>query len=188
MTPNGLGDLDHYRFTCLSQSHFLNQSWLMLNWTPEVTLEWHFIKRQWFSLTEMHLNMSSANAWSFCFSRILLNVSCRRFVKRYFKIHFNDSLKFIPEGPVDNMSTLALMTTELQPSASHHLSQYWPNSLMRICITRPQWVNAKTVYPIWYTPLFVSLFIGVKLCVPVDLCSAYAYIHQSGLTGTGRGQ
>ena len=45
-------------------SHYLNQCWVMLNWTLRNKLQWNFNKS--FSFTKMHLKISSAKWQPFC--------------------------------------------------------------------------------------------------------------------------
>ena len=35
-----------------------------------------------------------------------------------------------------------------EQATSHYLKQWWPNSMMHICIARPQWVNLRQ--PLWW--------------------------------------
>ena len=47
-------------------SHYLNQHWLIVNWTLRNTLQPNLIKIQNFSFIKMHLKMSSAKWLLFC--------------------------------------------------------------------------------------------------------------------------
>ena len=50
---------------CLASSHYLNQYWIIVNWTNENTFSWNFIKTQLFSLTKPNLKISSKNGGHF---------------------------------------------------------------------------------------------------------------------------
>ena len=52
------------------------------------------------------------------------------------KVYILISLKFVPWGPIDNKSLLALLC--LQKASSHYLKQYWPSSLTPYNVIRPQ--------------------------------------------------
>ena len=47
-------------------SHYLNQYWVIVNWTLWNNLQWILLKIQNFSFTKMHLKISSAKSWPFC--------------------------------------------------------------------------------------------------------------------------
>ena len=49
-------------------------------------------------------------------------------------------LNFVPNGPIDNKSSLV----QIMAWCFHYLNQWWPGSLTHTCITQPQWV--KLVY------------------------------------------
>ena len=51
------------------------------------------------------------------------------------------SLKFIPEGPIDNKSVLVQVMAWCRQATSHYLNQCWPSFLTHICGTRGRWVN-----------------------------------------------
>ena len=53
--------------TYSAPSHYLNQCWVVVNWTLRKNLQWFFfIKIRNFSFTKMHLKVSSAKWWPFC--------------------------------------------------------------------------------------------------------------------------
>ena len=47
----------------------------------------------------------------------------------------------------DDKSTLVQVMAWCRQATSHYLSQLWPRSLSPNGITRPQWVNIKTIFP-----------------------------------------
>ena len=47
-------------------SHYLNQCWVIVNWTLRNKFEWNFIKIPNFSFTKMQLKISSVKWRSFC--------------------------------------------------------------------------------------------------------------------------
>ena len=51
------------------------------------------------------------------------------------------SLKFVPNGSIDNKPALVKIMVGDDPATSHYLSQLWPSLLTHTCVTRPQWVN-----------------------------------------------
>ena len=51
------------------------------------------------------------------------------------------SLKFVPEGPVNNISALVQIMAWRRPGDKSFSETILVRSLMLICITRPQWVN-----------------------------------------------
>ena len=44
-------------------------------------------------------------------------------------------------GPIINKPPLAQIMAWHYQTTSHHLSQWWFNSLMHICVTQPQWIH-----------------------------------------------
>ena len=52
------------------------------------------------------------------------------------------SLKFVPEGPIDNKSTLVQVMAWSHRVTSHYLSQCWPRSMLPYGVTRSQWVKS----------------------------------------------
>ena len=50
----------HWLVAYSAPSHYLNQCWIIVNWTLRNKLLWNFIKIQNLSFTKMHLKMSSA--------------------------------------------------------------------------------------------------------------------------------
>ena len=52
------------------------------------------------------------------------------------------SLKFVPDGPVDNRSALVQFMAWCHQAPSHKLGQCWPRSMMPYDVTRLQWVNS----------------------------------------------
>ena len=47
-------------------SHYLNQWWVIVNWTFRNRLQWNFNQIQNFSFVKMHLEISSVKWWPFC--------------------------------------------------------------------------------------------------------------------------
>ena len=51
------------------------------------------------------------------------------------------SLKFVPEGPINNIQSLVQIMTWHWSGDQPLLNQWWPSLLTHICITRPEWVT-----------------------------------------------
>ena len=51
------------------------------------------------------------------------------------------SLKFIPEGSINNKSVLFQVMAWRRQATSYYLNQCWPSFLTHICGTRGRWVN-----------------------------------------------
>ena len=52
------------------------------------------------------------------------------------------SFKFVPEGLIDNKSTLVQVMAWCRQAASHYLSHFWPRSVLLYDIPSSQWVNS----------------------------------------------
>ena len=76
----------------------------------------------------------------------------RNFGRRHFQMqfrqrkcfHFNISisLNFVPEGPIDNKTSLVqVMAWRLIGDKPLQRVQWWRSSMTQICVTRPHWVN-----------------------------------------------
>ena len=122
----------------MAPSHYLNQCWTIVNWTPWNIFQWISIGIQTFSFKKMHLKMPSTKWHSLCLglnvltrihSRINLNsphpgiMWWRPFVRSpwaWTKMHFLGS-SFAP--------------------SSHYLNYSSRNSMVRFSETRPEWVR-----------------------------------------------
>ena len=61
------------------------------------------------------------------------------------------SLKFVPEGPINNIPSLVQIMVWRRPGAKPFSGPMMVSLLTDICVTRPQWVKAP-----WYNSLFNS--------------------------------
>ena len=62
------------------------------------------------------------------------------------------SLKFVPKGPINNISALVQIMAWCRPGDTHYRNQLWHSLLTHICVTRPQWVNfwwPTVIYTLW---------------------------------------
>ena len=101
------------------------------------------------------------------FNTLRLRQSGRHFAEDRFKCIFLSenawlfiiiSLKFVPEGPVNNIPTLVQIMAWHQPD-DRPLSELMMVSLLtHICVTRPQWVK-QSRYDIW---IFVTILMGTS--------------------------
>ena len=94
-----------------------------------------------------------------CISWVLVRIGLNLLRPRQNGLHFADdifkciffnenlgilikiSLKFVPEGPMNNLITLVWMMTLSRKATSHYLKQWWHSLQIHICVTRPQWVK-----------------------------------------------
>ena len=74
------------------------------------------------------------------FKRIFLNENIRILIKI--------SLKFVPQGPINNIPAMAQIMFWLRPGNKPLSEPMMVRLPMHICVTRPQWVNAN--WP-WYS-------------------------------------
>ena len=58
-------------------------------------------------------------------------------------IFYEIGLRWVPQEPIDDKSTLVQVMAWCRQATSHYLSQCWPRSMSPYGITRPQWVNDK---------------------------------------------
>ena len=82
------------------------------------------------------------------FKRIFLNENNRISIKM--------SLKFVPKGLINNIPALVLIMAWRRPGDKPLSEPMMVRSLTHICVTRPQWVNAR----LWYSSVFKSQFSG----------------------------
>ena len=80
------------------------------------------------------------------FKRIFMNENVR--------ISINISLKFVPKGLINSIPALVQIMAWRRPGDKPLSEPMMVNSLTRICVTRPQWVNTK-----WQRYLISRLFI-----------------------------
>ena len=69
------------------------------------------------------------------FKRIFMNEKCF--------ISIRNSLKFVPEGPIDNGAALVQTIAWRQPGDKLLSEPMMVSLLTLICVTRPQWVNQR---------------------------------------------
>ena len=62
------------------------------------------------------------------------------------------SLRWVPQKPFGDISTLVQVMAWCRQAASHYLSQWWLRSMSLQCITRWQWVKPNYVDFIKYFP------------------------------------
>ena len=86
------------------------------------------------SLTTLRQRQHGRHFADDIFKRIFLNENVL--------ISINISLKFIPKGPLDNMSALVQIMAWWWKGSSHYLNQWWLNLMMHIRVTQPQWVTS----------------------------------------------
>ena len=84
------------------------------------------------------------------FNTLRLRQNGRHFPDNIFKCIFlngnvwiliNDSLKFVPRGPINNIPAMAQIMAWCWPGDKPLSEQMMVSLLMYICVTRPQWVN-----------------------------------------------
>ena len=65
-----------------------------------------------------------------------------------FRSSHDNALWWMPQDLTDDKSTLVQVMAWCRQATSHYLSQCWPRSLSPYGITRPQWVNVLTHWPL----------------------------------------
>ena len=73
-------------------------------------------------------------------------------------ISLENSLKFVPWGPINNIPALVQIWLGADQATSHYLKQWWYSLLTYICVTRPQRVNDVNLYKIWdgFSPVILK--------------------------------
>ena len=64
-------------------------------------------------------------------------------------ITIKNSLKFVPKGPIDNIPALFQIMAWRRPGDKPLSEPMTVSLLTHICVTRPQWVNARLQYLQW---------------------------------------
>ena len=107
-----------------------------LYFSPFVSLDWLGIPRFNWSINTLRPRQNGRCFADDTFTRIFLNENVR--------ISITISLKFVPQGPINNNSALVQIMA-WRRSGDKPLSESMMASLLtHICVTRPQWVNEIT--------------------------------------------
>ena len=124
---------------CQATSHYLNQCWLgymMLcsvnrrKWLTTLSLSnWQFL----FRLNTLRPRQNGRHFPDDIFKWILLNENVW--------ISINNSLKFVPRGPINNITTLVQVMAWRRPGDKPLSEPMMVRLPTHICVTRPQWVN-----------------------------------------------
>ena len=150
----GINELGHHWIikwlvTCSVPSHLPEP---MLICCKLERLQGHLINIQWFSFKKMHLKMST----KWCpYPDITVNTLRPRqngphFPDDIFKCLFLNenvwiskriSLKFVSEGPINNIPALVQKMAWRRPGAKPLSAPMLVSLLTHICVTRPKWVN-----------------------------------------------
>ena len=85
-------------------------------------------------------------------------------------IPINISLKFVPKGPINNISALFQIMAWRRPGDKPWSEPMLVSLLTHICVTRPQWVKVYTKLP--YEPLTC---IWCSECLTSCICSYLLY-------------
>ena len=75
-----------------------------------------------------------------------------------FRNSYNIALQWMPQDLTDDKSTLVHVMAWCCQATNHYLSQCWPRSLTPYDVTRPQWVEFKSVK--WYWSTRCRCFLG----------------------------
>ena len=65
----------------------------------------------------------------------------RIFLNQNFRIPIDISLKFVPNGPINNIPALVQIMAWRRPGDKPLFETVLVNLLTHICVTRPQWIN-----------------------------------------------
>ena len=71
------------------------------------------------------------------------------FLNENVRISFKISLKFVPEGPINNIPVLVQMMAWRRPGDKPLSEQMLVSLLMHKCVTQPQWVNDPPYYRVF---------------------------------------
>ena len=106
-------------------NHYLNQCW------PCSMAPYGITQPQW--VNSLRPRQNGRFFADDTFKRIFLNENIR--------ISTKNSLKFVPKGFINNIPALVLIMAWRRPGDKPLSEPMLVRSLMRICITQPQWVN-----------------------------------------------
>ena len=127
-------------------SHYLNQCWVIVNWTLRNKAQWNFNQsRKFFHSRKSIWNYCLWNDGHFVQGRWVKGWTNVQHFKSY-NIYIKISLKFILSGPAENKSTLVLVM------ARHSTSD---KSLPELT-TRPQWVNVIMICQLIWSTLLIN--------------------------------
>ena len=94
------------------------------------------------------------------------------------------SLKFVPEGPIDNIPALVQIMAWRRPGAKPLSEPMMLSLLTHICVTQPQWVNAAHKNPIITVAVlmihYCDVIMGAMTSKITSLTIVYSTIHSGG--------
>ena len=94
------------------------------------------------------------------------------------------SLKFVPEGPIDNIPALVQIMAWRRPGDKPLSEPMMLSLLTHICVTRPQWVNAAHKNPIITVAVlmihYCDVIMGAMTSKITSLTIVYSTIHSGG--------
>ena len=135
----------------------------------------HVSKRGHCYQTPINVNPMVSVTWvTRCFLNTLRpRQNGRHFADDIFKwIFFNEnvwislkiSLKFVPQGPINNIPALVQIMAWRRPGDKSLSEPMMVRSLTHICVTRPQWVNtlSRDKMAAIFLTTFVNAFSGMK--------------------------
>ena len=105
--------------TCVAPSHYLNQCWLIVNWT---------------------FNSLAPGKPGYHFKTVIFNLV---FFIGIFTSSNDNPPRWMPCALTNDKSTLVQVMAWCHQATSHYLSQCWPSSMSPYGVTRPQYVKNK---------------------------------------------